>query len=76
MSVEAIKIIVTWLSRYWICGLLTLMLLDTVNWMMNKATSSERFTNGERVVIFLLWPVTLGVFVFVFILNAIRRNGQ
>ena len=75
-----IEEILMWLSRYWIGGIITLGFLDTVNWVMSKATSNERFTNMERLWMFILWPVMLSVFVFMFVLSMVRRwmskNGK
>ena len=66
--------VLIWLSRYWIGGLFTLLLIDGVNYLLSKYERSERFNNIERVWIFVLWPLTLTVFVVMWLISAIRRQ--
>lgn len=65
-----------WVSRYWIGGLITLGLIDGINYLLSKHGNSERWTNSERVWIFILWPIMAVVFVGVYILSWFNRNNS
>ena len=61
--------LITWLSRYWLGGMITLVFIDWMNHLTAKKSLNERFNNGERIVIFLFWPLMLSVWIFAFIKN-------
>jgi len=66
--------IMMWISRYWIGGMITLMFLDTVNWITVKAnTGNERYENSHRIVIFLFWPIMLLVFIMSWIKQKLNK---
>lgn len=67
-----------WVSRYWLGGLLTMMLLDGINYLMyyDEEDNPNRFNNKERVVVFLIWPFVLSVFVVTFIYNFVTRKNK
>lgn len=66
--------ILMWVSRYWIGGLITLGTIDVINYLLTKHGNSERFTNPERIWIFILWPIMAVVFVGVYIISIFRRR--
>ena len=66
--------ILMWVSRYWIGGIITLGTIDGINYLLSKYGKSERWTNGERIWIFILWPVMAVVFVGVYILSMFKRQ--
>lgn len=50
--------------KYLIIGILTAFVLD----LITEATNSEhRFNTPERIVIILLWPISIFVFVWEFL---------
>ena len=68
--------IMMWVSRYWACGLLVLFVLDVLNYAISKSTTDEehtRFTNGERVAIFLFWPIMVVTFFGAWFYSWIKR---
>jgi hypothetical protein len=64
-----IGIILTWVSRYWALGLLTLGIMDWVNGKNAADGVNERFTNKERLMVFGLWPMVILIFVFYLFYN-------
>lgn len=66
--------IVTWILRYWIGGMFTLLFIDGINNILSKVASHERFNNMDRLYLFLLWPLMLTVWIYTFIKSRKNRN--
>jgi hypothetical protein len=66
--------LIMWLSRYWLGGIITLVFIDWMNHLTAKKSLNERFNNGERMMVFLLWPLMLSVWIFTFIKNIYTRG--
>lgn len=57
--------------KYLIIGILTAFILDIIT----EATNSEhRFKTPERIVIILLWPISIFVFVLEFLKSFFGRR--
>lgn len=48
---------VQWLSLYFMCGVLQTALIDWIHHSLIKYTQGENFSNGERTLLILLWPI-------------------
>lgn len=52
-----ITIMYKFITYYFLIGTLSLMILDYMVTKVAKALDKETFTNWERVMVLLLWPI-------------------